>query len=129
LPHWRGAPESITSDNGSEFAGQAMDYWAHQVGVKLDFIGPGKPVENSYIESFNGRLRDECLNVEMFLDLADVRSKIEKWRRDYNEPRPHGALADRTPQEFALVAAQLSFALSAAEARRNLPRMLFVLRS
>jgi putative transposase len=115
----RGAPESITSDNGSEFAGQAMDYWAHQVGVKLDFIRPGKPVENSYIESFNGRLRDECLNVEMFLDLADAQSKIEKWRRDYNEQRPHSALADRTPQEFALVAAQLSFGLSAAESPKE----------
>jgi putative transposase len=73
----RGAPETITSDNGSEFAGQAMDYWAHQSGVKLDFIRPGKPVENSYIESFNGRLRDECLNVEVFLDLADAQSKIQ----------------------------------------------------
>lgn len=95
----RGAPESITSDNGSEFAGQAMDYWAHQTGVKLDFIRPGKPVENSYIESFNGRLRDECLNVEVFLDLADAQSKIERWKRDYNQQRPHSALADRTPQE------------------------------
>ena len=61
----RGAPESITSDNGSEFTGKAMDLWAHQAGVKLNFIRPGKPVENSYIESFNGRLRDECLNVEV----------------------------------------------------------------
>jgi putative transposase len=111
----RGAPESITSDNGSEFAGQAMDYWAHQVGVKLDFIRPGKPVENSYVESFNGRLRDECLNVEVFLDLADAQSKIEKWRRDYNQQRPHSALADRTPQEFARAAMQRSFGLSAAE--------------
>lgn len=111
----RGAPESITSDNGSEFAGQAMDYWAHQVGVKLDFIRPGKPVENSYIESFNGRLRDECLNVEVFLDLADAQSKIEKWRLDYNQQRPHSALADRTPQEFARAAMQLSFGLSAEE--------------
>jgi len=111
----RGVPESITSDNGSEFAGQAMDYWAHQVGVKLDFIRPGKPVENSYIESFNGRLRDECLNVEVFLDLADAQSKIEKWRRDYNQQRPHSALADQTPQEFARAVTQLSFGLSAAE--------------
>ena len=78
----RGAPESITSDNGSEFAGQAMDYWAHQTGVKLDFIRPGRPVENGYIESFNGRLRDECLNVEVFLDLADAQSKIESWKHD-----------------------------------------------
>jgi putative transposase len=111
----RGAPESITADNGSEFAGQTMDHWAHQAGVKLDFIRPGKPVENSYIESFNGRLRDECLNVEIFLDLADAQSKIEKWRSDYNQQRPHSALADRTPQEFAHAAAQRSFGLSATE--------------
>jgi putative transposase len=111
----RGAPESITSDNGSEFVGRAMDYWAHQTGVKLDFIRPGKPVENGYIESFNGRLRDECLNVEVFLDLADAQSKIERWKRDYNQQRPHSALADRTPQEFALAVMQRSFGLSAAE--------------
>ena len=111
----RGAPESITSDNGSEFAGQVMDHWAHQTGVKLDFIRPGKPVENSYIESFNGRLRDECLNVEVFLDLADARSKIERWKRDYNQQRPHSSLADRTPEEFAEVAMQRSFGLSVAE--------------
>ena len=82
--------------------------------MKLDFIRPGKPVENSYIESFNGWLRDECLNVEVFLDLADAQWKIEKWRRDYNQQRPHGALADRTPQEFARAAMQLT-----------LPRMQF----
>ena len=116
----RGAPESITSDNGSEFAGQVMGHWAHQVGVKLDFIRPSKPVENSYVESFNGRLRDECLNVEVFLDLADAQTTIEKWRRDYNEQRPHSALADRTPQEFACAATQLSFGLSAAERPKDL---------
>jgi putative transposase len=104
----RGAPGSITSDNGSEFTGKAMELWAHQAGVKLNFIRPGKPVENSYIESFNGRLRDECLNVEVFLDLADARRKLDKWRNDYNQQRPHSALADRTPDEFASVTAQLS---------------------
>jgi putative transposase len=92
-----------------------MDYWAHQTGVKLDFIRPGKPVENGYSESFNGRLRDECLNVEVFLDLADAQLKIERWKSDYNQQRPHRALAERTPQEFALVAMQRSFGLSAAE--------------
>jgi putative transposase len=116
----RGAPESITSDNGSEFTGKAMDNWAHLAGVKLNFIRPGKPVENGYIESFNGRLRDECLNVEVFLDLADARLKLENWRRDYNQQRPHSALADRTPDEFASVAMQLSFALSAAERAKHL---------
>ena len=116
----RGTPESITSDNGSEFTGKAMDLWAQQAGVKLNFIRPGKPVENSYIESFNGRLRDECLNLEVFLDLADARRKLDQWRSDYNQQRPHSALADRTPDEFASVAMQLSFALSAAERAKDL---------
>jgi putative transposase len=97
----RGAPESITTDNGSEFAGRAMETWAYQTGVKLDFIRPGKPVENGYIESFNGRLRDECLNGEVFFNLTDAREKLERWRRDYNHTRPHSALADHTPAEFA----------------------------
>jgi putative transposase len=97
----RGTPESITTDNGSEFAGHAMDVWAHQTGVKLDFIRPGRPAQNGFIESFNGRLRDECLNGEIFFDLADARKKLELWRHDYNQNRPHSALADRTPEEFA----------------------------
>jgi putative transposase len=97
----RGTPESITADNGSEFAGRAMDAWSYQHGVRLEFIRPGRPVENGYIESFNGRLRDECLNVETFLDLTDVRDKLERWRQDYNQVRPHSALADRSPEEFA----------------------------
>jgi putative transposase len=97
----RGAPESITTDNGSEFAGQAMDAWAHEAGVKLDFIRPGRPVQNGYIESFNGRLRDECLNSEIFFSLTDAREKLKRWRHDYNQNRPHTALADRTPAEFA----------------------------
>jgi putative transposase len=67
----------------------------------MDLIRPGKPVENGYIESFNGRLRDECLNGEIFFDLADAREKLERWRRDYNEHRPHSVLADRTPADFA----------------------------
>ncbi len=97
----RGAPESITVDNGTEFASKAMDLWAYKNGVHLDFIRPGKPVENGYIESFNGKLRDECLNVEIFFTLADARRKLHLWRRDYNHHRPHSALADRTPAEFA----------------------------
>jgi putative transposase len=107
----RGVPESITTDNGGEFAGQAMDAWAHRLGVKLDFIRPGRPVQNGYIESFNGRLRDECLNTEVFLNLADARGKIEGWRRDYNQHRPHSSLADRTPEEFARVVGFRPFAL------------------
>jgi len=97
----RGLPESITTDNGGEFAGKAMDTWAYRAGVKLDFIRPGRPVENGYIENFNGRLRDECLNGEIFFGLADARAKIEAWRLDYNEQRPHSSLDDRTPAEFA----------------------------
>ena len=77
------------------------DGWAYQFGVQLDFIRPGKPVENSYIESFNGRLRDECLNVEVFFALAYVRDKLERWRQDYNQVRPHSALRDNAPALFA----------------------------
>jgi putative transposase len=88
-------------DNGSEFASHALDVWAYQHGVQLDFIRPGKPVENSDIESFNGRLRDECLNVELFFSLDDARRKLECWRQDYNHYRPHSALQDRTPAEVA----------------------------
>jgi putative transposase len=110
----RGLPESITTDNGSEFVGRAMETWAYRAGVKLDFIRPGKPVENGFIESFNGRLRDECLNGELFFDLADARQKLEKWQHDYNEQRPHGALSDRTPSEFARTLRQRSFTLPSA---------------
>ena len=103
----RGLPMAITLDNGSEFCSRAMDVWAYKNGVKLDFIRPGRPVENGYIESFNGRLRDECLNIHVFFDLADVREKLEAWRRDYNEVRPHGSLGKMTPKEFARRASPL----------------------
>jgi hypothetical protein len=89
-------------DNGSEFASKAMDLWAYANGVRLDFIRPGRPVENGYIESFNGRLRNECLNVEIFFTLADAHRKPALWLHDYNNHRPHLALADRTPAEFAV---------------------------
>ena len=101
-----GYPQMITVDNGSEFTSKALDAWAHEHGVKLDFIRPGKPVENAVIESFNGRFRDECLNAQVFVSLHDARQKIETWRIDYNEHRPHGSLGDLTPQEFAEQAAQ-----------------------
>lgn len=87
--------------------GQGNGTWAHQAGVKLNFIRPGKAVENGYVESFNGRLRDEYLNAEIFLDLADARRKFGTCRNDYNQRRPHSALADRTPDEFASMAKQL----------------------
>jgi putative transposase len=93
-------PRSITVDHGTEFTSRALEDWAYRRGVQLDFIRPGKPVENAFIESFNGRLRDECLNVHQFLSLEDARRKIEVWRRDYNEQRPHSSLGDLTPSEF-----------------------------
>jgi putative transposase len=101
----RGAPESITVDNGTEFTSKALDHWAYRNSVHLDFIRPGRPVENGFIESFNGKLRDECLNVEVFFNLADARRKLYLWRRDYNHERPHSALDDRTPAEFAATCA------------------------
>lgn len=97
----RGYPKVITVDNGSEFYSKEMDAWAYRRGVRLDFIRPGKPVENGFIESFNGRLRDELLNAELFSDLVDARKKLEAWRRDYNGNRPHSALSGMTPTEFA----------------------------
>jgi putative transposase len=102
----RGYPRMITVDNGSEFASKALDAWAYAHGVKLNFIRPGKPVENAVIESFNGRFRDECLNAQVFISLHDARQKIEAWRLDYNEHRPHSALGGLTPREFAEQAAK-----------------------
>jgi putative transposase len=97
----RGLPQAIVCDNGPEFISRALDAWAHQHGVALLFIRPGHPVENCYIESFNGRLRDECLNQHWFLSLADARRTIEGWRDTYNSARPHSGLAGCTPLEFA----------------------------
>jgi putative transposase len=95
-----GLPEVIMVDNGPEFAGKALDEWAYRKGVKLQFIRPGKPVENAYIESFNGRLRDECLNEHWFINLGHARRLIEDWRIDYNQVRPHSSLGNLTPEEF-----------------------------
>ena len=94
-------PESITVDNGSEFCSRALEAWAMSNEVQLCFIRPGRPVENGFIESFNGRLRDECLNVEWFSSLDDAQRKLSKFREHYNHERPHSALADRTPAAFA----------------------------
>ena len=96
-----GYPASITVDHGTEFMSKALEAWAYYRGVALDFTRPGKPTDNSHIESFNGRLRDECLNVHQFLTLADAQAKIEAWREDYNARRPHGSLGHLTPNEFA----------------------------
>ena len=88
-------------DNGPEFRGEALDQWANLRGVTLQFIEPGKPVQNAFSESFNGRFRDECLNESWFVSLRDSRETIEGWRRDYNDVRPHSGLADATPTAFA----------------------------
>ena len=101
LRHTRGPPEVIPVDNGSEFISKVRDKWAYDNHVKLSFSRPGKPVDNAFIESFNGSFRDECLNVNWFLSTRDVRQKIEAWRRDCNEFRPHSSLGDMTPHEFA----------------------------
>jgi putative transposase len=95
------APRTIRVDNGPEFISKALDRWAYENAVTLDFSRPGKPTDNAFVESFNGRFRDECLNVHWFLSLADARAKIEAWRRDYNESRPHTALGWLTPTEYA----------------------------
>ncbi len=122
----RGAPMTIRVDNGPEFISKALDRWAEQpkvpamrsiVGmaaegyeksVTLDFSRPGKPTDNAFVESFNGRLRDECLNAHWFLSIADARAKIEAWRRDYNESRPHTSLGWMTPVEYAAAAAKIA---------------------
>jgi len=103
----RGLPEVLVTDNGPESAGQALDVWAYQRGVRLRFIDPGKPVQNAFIESFNGKMRDECLNEHWFISLTEARQTIEAWRRDYNEVRPHSSLGNRTPQEFTARGAAL----------------------
>jgi putative transposase len=100
LAELRGLPEMITVDNGPEFTSRALDEWAYRRGLKLNYIRPGKPIENAYVESFNGRLRDECLNENWFLSLKHAREIIETWRKDYNEARPHGSLEGLTPQEY-----------------------------
>ena len=100
----RRAPKRIRVDNGPEFVSNALDRWAYEHGVTLDFSRPGRPIDNAFVESFNGRLREECLNAHWFLSLDDARGKIEAWRQFYNESRPHSALGDRTPNEFASLA-------------------------
>lgn len=101
LAEVRGLPLSITVDHGPEFEGRVLDEWAYRRGVSLNFIRPGKPVENAYVESFNGRFRDESLNDHWFLTMVHAREVIEKWRIEYNTERPHSSLGDVTPEEFA----------------------------
>lgn len=121
-------PHSITVDNGSEFCSRVLEAWAMDNGVQLCFIRPGRPVENGLIESFNGRLRDECLNVEWFRSIEDARAKLDAWRRDYNHNRPHSALHDWAPAAFAELhrrGAGERFALSIADTANGKPRQGF----
>jgi putative transposase len=96
----KGLPDSIRVDNGPEFISKVLDEWAYRNGVKLDFIRPGKPVENAHVESFHGKFRDECLNENYFSDIHEARTKIEEWRIEYNTFRPHSSLNYQTPEEF-----------------------------
>lgn len=105
----RGAPKRIKVDNGSEFISKVLDQWAYENDVVLDFSRPGKPTDNPFIESFNGSFRDECLNLHWFLSLDDAREKIETWRVDYNQFRPHSSLNDMTPEAFRLEHQQAGF--------------------
>lgn len=99
----RSLPKTIRLDNGPEFISKILDQWAYLNGVELDFSRPGKPTDNAFIEAFNGRLREECLNENWFLSLEDAREKINTWREEYNIRRPHGALGNLSPEEFTKV--------------------------
>jgi putative transposase len=103
----RGLPEAIVLDNGPEFRGRVLAAWSEERRVRLEFIQPGKPAQNAYAESFNGRLRDECLNANWFTSLSDARRKIETWRQDYNHQRPHSSLNYLPPAEFARIRAEM----------------------
>jgi putative transposase len=94
-------PQYLFVDNGSEFSGRLLDLWAYHHKVRIDFSRPGKPTDNCYVETFNGSLRDECLNVHWFETMEDAKAIIEAWRRDYNESRPHMALNEATPEAYA----------------------------
>jgi putative transposase len=99
----RGKPEAIRCDNGPEFTSRHYLAWCEEQQIKPVHIAPGKPMQNGYVESFNGRLRDECLNASVFVTMADAKTKIETWRQEYNDDRPHSRLGYRTPREFAAV--------------------------
>ncbi len=116
----RGVPKMLFCDNGSEFTSQIMDLWAYHNRVQIDFSRPGKPTDNAHVESFNGTLRAECLDVHWFATLIEAKQVIESWRREYNESRPHRSLAERTPSEFAC---QIAFNgdLTSSQAAENSP--------
>ena len=101
----RGKPHSIVCDNGTEFTCNAMFFWSQHTGIRLDFIQPDKPTQNAFVESFNGEFRDNCLNLHRFKSMEEAREKIEHWRRDYNDVRPHSAPDYQPPSASARNAA------------------------
>jgi putative transposase len=103
-----GVPRTIRVDNRPEFISKALDRWAYENGLTLDFSRPGKPTDNAFVESFNSRPRDACLNAHWFLSLAGARIKIEAWRRDYNKSRPHTSFGWLTPVEYGAAAAKIA---------------------
>jgi len=115
----RGYPQAIQVDNGPEFISRVVDQWAFAHGVELHFSEPGQPTQNAHIESFNGKFRDECLDENWFLTLPEAREKIEAWRRDYNQARPHSALGYQTPEAFAARAAAQEKEVETAAAPRG----------
>ena len=119
LKKMRGLPRQIRSDNGPEFVSRAVDQWAYEQGLQWHTIQPGRPMENAYVESFNGRFRDECLNENWFTNLKDAREKIEQWRQDYNQKRPHSSLQYRTPMEFAALCAESFYKASVGQGTSN----------
>ena len=98
---FRGRPKEILSDNGPEFTSNALNAWAYEKHIEHVFIDPGKPMQNGFIESFNGKLRDECLNLHWFHNLQEAREIISRWKNEYNMVRPHSALGQKTPAEYA----------------------------
>ena len=115
----RGVPQALRCDNGPEFTSRHLIGWCAERGIELRHIQPGKPMQNGYVESFNGRLRDECLNANWFLNMADAREKIETWRKEYNAERPHSSLGYRTPLEFFRVCSELTRQVSATPPNRR----------
>jgi putative transposase len=112
----RGPPRRVFADNGSEFSGRVFDLWAYHHGVQIDFSRPGKPTDNAFVESFNGSLRDECLNANWFESIEEAKATIEAWRVEYNESRPHQALGHLTPREFSLKAKEFDESRSPQQA-------------
>jgi len=114
-------PLVITSDNGTEFTSNVFDQWAYRRGIELDFIAPGRPMDNGFIESFNGKLRDECLNMHWFENLAEAKKVIERWRVEYNEMRPHSSLGNRAPAAY--IAELLGIGQGSLVQERSIPTL------